>query len=179
MCGVSSSLNRSTSYLSFCLSLNSFCNEASRIWASLSALPQSFEKPLCHESKEEGKASAWAQVQKKKDEAEVQVNLYTHGSHRSRNKGSQRPGTPVQTVGLHAYHIELVSGGLEHLWPFWSPLLLLRDPRCSHQSSPAWPFTLDLWYSGLIIFSVVGECNMCTTNHSLCGLSWRKKCKFR
>ena len=32
-------------------------------------------------------------VQKKKDEAEIQVNWYTHGSHRSRNKGSQRQET--------------------------------------------------------------------------------------
>ena len=95
------------------------------------------------------------------------------------NKGSQRPGTPVRTVGLHAYHLGLVSEGLEHLWPFWSPLLLLKDLRCPHQSSPVWPFTLDLWYSGLIIFSAVGECNMCAINHFLCGLSWRKKCKFR
>ena len=30
------SLNKSTSYLSLCLSLNSFCDEASRTWASLS-----------------------------------------------------------------------------------------------------------------------------------------------
>ena len=30
------SLNKSTSYLSLCLSLNSFCNETSRTWASLS-----------------------------------------------------------------------------------------------------------------------------------------------
>ena len=37
-------------------------------------------------------------VQKKKDEAEVQANVYTHGSHRGRNKGSQRPGTLVQSV---------------------------------------------------------------------------------
>ena len=78
----------------------------------------SFEKPLHHVSKVEEEANVQAEAQKKKDEAQVQVNWYTHGSHRSRNKGSQRPGTPVQTVGLHAYHIELVSGGLEHLWPF-------------------------------------------------------------
>ena len=145
MCGVSSSLNRSTSYLSFCLSLNSFCNETSRIWASLSALPQSFEKPPCHESKEEGKASVRAQVQKKKDEAEVQVNLYTHGSHRSRKKGSQRPGTLVQIVGLHAYKLELVSVDLEHLWPFWSPRPPWRDSPCLYQSGPFWFFALDLW----------------------------------
>ena len=30
------SLNKSTSYLSLCLSLNSFCDETSRTWASLS-----------------------------------------------------------------------------------------------------------------------------------------------
>ena len=35
-CGVCFSLNESTSYLSLCLSLNSFCNETSRTWASLS-----------------------------------------------------------------------------------------------------------------------------------------------
>ena len=54
---------------------------------------------------------------KKKDEAEVQVNLYTHGSHRSRNKGSQRPGKLVQIV-VQAYNLELVSVELEYLWPF-------------------------------------------------------------
>ena len=36
VCAVSFSLNKSTTYPSFCLSLNSFCHETSRIWASLS-----------------------------------------------------------------------------------------------------------------------------------------------
>ena len=37
LCGLyfSLNLNKSTSYLSLCLSLNSFCNEKSRTWASL------------------------------------------------------------------------------------------------------------------------------------------------
>ena len=35
VCGVCFSLNKSTSYLSLCLSLNSFCDETSRTWASL------------------------------------------------------------------------------------------------------------------------------------------------
>ena len=37
VCGMCFSLNKSTYYLSLCLSLNSFCNETSRTWASLSA----------------------------------------------------------------------------------------------------------------------------------------------
>ena len=65
---------------------------------ALSALVPSFEKPLHLESEVEEKANAQAEAQKKKDEAEVRVNLYTHGSHRSRNKGSQRPGMLVQIV---------------------------------------------------------------------------------
>ena len=36
VCGVCFSLNKSTSYLSLCLSRNSFCDETSRTWASLS-----------------------------------------------------------------------------------------------------------------------------------------------
>ena len=36
LCGVCFFLNKSTSYLSLCLSLNSFYNETSRTWASLS-----------------------------------------------------------------------------------------------------------------------------------------------
>ena len=52
-------------------------------------------------------------VQKKTDEAEVQANVYTHGSHRGRNKGSPKPGTLGQTAGLHAYYPELVSVDLE------------------------------------------------------------------
>ena len=35
VCRVCFSLNKSTSYLSLCLSVNSFCNETSRTWASL------------------------------------------------------------------------------------------------------------------------------------------------
>ena len=35
VCGVCFSLNKSTSYLSLCLSRNSFCNETSRTWALL------------------------------------------------------------------------------------------------------------------------------------------------
>ena len=35
VCRVCVSLNKSTSYLSLCLSLNSFCGETSRTWASL------------------------------------------------------------------------------------------------------------------------------------------------
>ena len=56
-----------------------------------------------------------AEDQKKKDEA--QVNLCTHGSHRSRNKGSQRPGTLIQIVGLYSCCLEFVSVDLGHLWP--------------------------------------------------------------
>ena len=35
VCGVCSSPNKSTSYLSLCLSLNSFCDETSRTWSLL------------------------------------------------------------------------------------------------------------------------------------------------
>ena len=101
--------------------------------------------------------------------AEVQVNLYTQGS--NRNKGSQRPGTLVLIVGLHAYNLELVSVELEYLWPFWSPQPPLRDPPCSYQSGPFWSFALDLWYYRLVLFSVVAECKLCTINHLLCCLS--------
>ncbi|XP_054938026.1 uncharacterized protein [Physeter macrocephalus] len=90
----------------------------------LSALAPSSEKPPHHESEGYGRlpveeeANAQAEAQEKKDEAEVQVNFHTHGSHRSRNKGSPRPGTLVQIVGLLAYCLELVSVHLEHRWPF-------------------------------------------------------------
>ena len=36
VCGVCTSLNKSTSHLTLCLSLNSFCDDTSRTWASLS-----------------------------------------------------------------------------------------------------------------------------------------------
>lgn len=49
-----------------------------------------------------------AEAQKKKDEAEVQVNLYTVEATGAETK-SQRPGTLVQFVGLHAFCLELVS----------------------------------------------------------------------
>jgi len=39
ICGVYFSLNKPTSYLSLCLSLNSFCDETSRTWASLRLKP--------------------------------------------------------------------------------------------------------------------------------------------
>ena len=84
----------------------------------LSALVPSPEKPPRHESEVEEEVNAQAEVQKKKDEAEVQVKSYTHGGHRSRNKGSQRPGMLVEIVGLHTYCLELVSVDLEHVWPF-------------------------------------------------------------
>ena len=74
----------------------------------LSAIAPSFEKPPCHESKVEEEANAQAEVQKKKDDSEVQVNLYTHGSHRCRKKESRKPGSWVQIIGLHAYYLELV-----------------------------------------------------------------------
>ena len=90
-------------------------------------------------------------------------------------QGKQRPGTPVQIAGLPAYYLELVSMDLEHLWPFWLPWPLLKDPPCSYQNGPFWSFTLDLWFYGLILFSVVAECNVCTVNHLFCHLSWRKK----
>ena len=81
----------------------------------------SSEKPPCHESEVEEEVNAQPEAQKKKSETKVHVNLYTHGSHRSRNKGSQRPRTLVKVAGLHAYCLELVSMDLEHLWPFGSP----------------------------------------------------------
>ncbi|KAB1253909.1 hypothetical protein Cadr_000027035 [Camelus dromedarius] len=80
-------------------------------------VPSSEKSPRC-DSEVEEEANAQAEVQKKKDEAEVQVNLYTHGSHRSRSKESQRPGTLLDTVGLHVYCLELVTMDLEHLPPF-------------------------------------------------------------
>lgn len=39
-----------------------------------------------------------AKAQKKKDEAEVQVNLYPMEATQQKNKRSQRPGTVVQIV---------------------------------------------------------------------------------
>ena len=80
-----------------------------------------------------------------------------------RKQGGQRRGTQkqkqgssetrdmVQTAGLCAYCLELVSMGLEHLRPFWSPQPPLRDPP---------GFALDLWqsHSWLVLFSVVVEC---------------------
>ena len=43
-CGVCFSLNKSISYLSLCLSLNSFCHETSRTWASKKKKNLSFIK---------------------------------------------------------------------------------------------------------------------------------------
>ena len=60
---------------------------------------------------------------------------------------------------------EFVSMDLEHLELFWWPQLALRDPPCSYQSSPFWSFTLELWHSGPVLFSVVAACNTCTMNH--------------
>ena len=45
-------------------------------------------------------ANGQAEAQKKKDEADVPVNLYTHGSHRSGNKGSQRLGQIVDCMPI-------------------------------------------------------------------------------
>lgn len=42
----------------------------------------------------------------------------------------------------------------------WLQCLPLRAPHCSHQNSPFWSFYLDLWHSGLVLFSIVAECNM-------------------
>ena len=101
--------------------------------------------------------------------AEVLMNLYNQRS--NRNKGSQRPGTLVLIVGLHAYNLGLVLVDLEYLWPFWSPQPPLRDPPCSYQSGPFGSFALDLWYYRLVLFSVVAKCKLCTINHLLCCLS--------
>lgn len=62
----------------------------------------------------EEEANAQAEAQKKKDEAEVQVNLYTVEATGAETK-SQRPGTLVQFVGLHAFCLELVSIDLKRL----------------------------------------------------------------
>ena len=134
------------------LSLNAIFWETSVIWK------QSGERSEC---------AGWSA--KEERWAEVQVNLYTQES--NRNKRSQRPGTLVLIVGLHAYNLELVSVGLEYLWPFWSPQPPLRDPPCSYQSGPFWSFALDLLYYGLVLFSVVAEYKMCIIHHLLCCLS--------
>ena len=52
----------------------------------------SSEKPPGQEGEVEEEEDVQAEAQKKKDEAQVQVNWYTHGSHRSRNKGSKCQG---------------------------------------------------------------------------------------
>ena len=79
--------------------------------------------------------------------------------------------------GLHAYYLELVSMDLEHLGPFWLPRPPLRDPPCSYQSCPFWSFALDLWYYGLVLFSVVAESNVYNKSSTL--LSYMKKKKFK
>jgi len=52
------------------------------------SLTPSFQKPPCHENEVEEEVNTQAEAQRKKDEAEVQGNPYSHGNHRSRNKGS-------------------------------------------------------------------------------------------
>ena len=91
---------------------------------------------------EEG-ANAQAEAQKKKDEAEVQVSLYTHGSHRSRNKGSQRPGTLVQIVDcMPTYYLEMLNGSGTSM-AILIALTTFERPT-SYQSRPFWSFALDL-----------------------------------
>ena len=81
---------------------------------------------------------------------------------------SQRAGKDCSDLHahMHAYSLEPVSMGLEHLELFWWPQLPLRDPPCSYQSSPFWSFTLALWHSGL--FSAVAAWNTRTMNHLSC-----------
>ncbi|XP_047641701.1 uncharacterized protein LOC125130384 [Phacochoerus africanus] len=99
--------------------------------SALSALTPSSEKPPRHESEVEEEANAQAEAQKKKDEAEVQVNLYTVEATGAETRKSQRPGTLVQFVGLHAFCLELVSMDLEQLfavliaWTTLRPTLLI------------------------------------------------------
>ena len=111
---------------------------------SLSSLAPPSEKLPCHDKWSGGRSKCAGWSTKEETWAEVQVNLYTQGS--NRNKGSQRPGTLVLIVGLHAYNLELVSVELEYLWPFWSPQPPLRDPPCSYQSGPfgPLPWTYDI-----------------------------------
>ena len=62
--------------------------------------------------------SMQAEGERKKDGAEVQVDcLYACGSHRSRNKESQRPGMLVSVFGLHAYFLKFDSVDPEHSLP--------------------------------------------------------------
>lgn len=97
----------------------------------VSALAPSFEKPPYQGEGKEGRSKHAGWSAKKKGEAEVQVDLYIHGSLTEAEQGEARgQGHQYRTVGLHAYHLELVSEGLEHLWPLWSPLLLLKDLPC-------------------------------------------------
>lgn len=58
----------------------------------VSALAPSFEKPPYHEREEKEGANTQAEVQKKKGEAEVQVDLYIHGSHRSSTREARGQG---------------------------------------------------------------------------------------
>ena len=53
ICGMCLSLNKSTSCLSRCLSLNSFCDETSRTWASLSP------ETKCVTSEDYGSSPIW------------------------------------------------------------------------------------------------------------------------
>lgn len=96
---------------------------------------------------------------RKMAEAEVQVSLYTYGSHRSRKEGSQRPGTQGTKYGLHAYYLELLSGSIASMAiliavaTFERPILLI-----SNVPFGPLPWTCDNY--GLVLFSLVAECNM-------------------
>ena len=77
--------------------------------------------------------------------------------------------------GLHAYYPELVSVDLE-LWMVSVAILISSttfDSSCLYQS-PFWSFALDLWYYGLVLLSVVAECNV-YNNYIFCCLGRREK----
>jgi hypothetical protein len=63
--------------------------------------------------------NAQTEVQKKKDEAEVQVNsLCTHRGQKSRNKECRRPGGDAGTsCWIACFCLEFVSVDLELPWP--------------------------------------------------------------
>ena len=127
-------------------------------------------------SKVEEEANVQAEAQKKKDEAQVEVNLYTHGSHRSRNKGSKRQGCWYKLWIARLLSRTCLNGSGTSRTILIASATFER-PTFLYQSCPFWSFALDLWYYGLVLFSVVAECNI--YNKSSILLFHMKKKKFK
>ena len=120
----------------------------------------------------EEEGNVQTEAQKKKDETEFQVNwIPMEVREQKQGKPEAREASTNCYTRLQS-RICLSGSGTSVAILITSTIF--ERPTLLISKWSLLVLSLDLWLCGLVFFSVVAEYNICTVNHLLCCLNWRK-----